>query len=238
VTGADELFEQVRAGRNGEAANLLLREFFHGYPIERLRDLLRSDNDDVVASALFIAGELYEQAAPVMDEVARLLDHPDWELRFDAADAVAYVASSEHGAAIAKAVRLVRDQDERVRWRALRLLGNQPQDKLAASLPWVEDSELRELLSWLLAGEDSEAYKREVVARLRGADRLARMFAGAAASRLADTDRALLELAARSEQPEVRRNAEAHLDYLALRERQQERRRQRAERRRQEEGRS
>jgi hypothetical protein len=227
----DELFERVRGGGNGEARNRLLDEFFRGYPLDRLRILLRSEDDDVAGAGLFIAGELGKLAAPVMGDVEPLLGHGESDLRFDAVRAVLYGASSEHGETIAKAVGLIRDPHEGVRLSVLSVLDGLSNEALAASLPHLEDGELASLTGWLCGSEDTEAYKQEVVDRLESADPLARMFAGAAAGRLAEADRAPLELAAQSTQPEVRKSAQSLLDALAHREKQWERRR-RVERRR------
>jgi hypothetical protein len=154
------LLERVRDGGNGEAQNRLLDEFFRGYPIERLRILLRSDDDDVAEAGLFIAGELGKRAARVMDDVERLLGHPESGLRFDAAQAVLYGASSEHGETIAKAVGPIRDPDEAVRLMVIRVLDGLGKEALAASLPHQEDDDLARLTGWLCACEDLEAIGR------------------------------------------------------------------------------
>jgi len=109
---ADRLLERLARGGNGQAANDLLREFFYGYPLERLSVLLESDNPEAAKSGAFIASELGDRFAPLFAAVDRMLEHPVKAVRFDALDVVLVNGTPEHGETIAKAVVLVRDPEE------------------------------------------------------------------------------------------------------------------------------
>lgn len=210
----DRLVEHVAAGGNGPTANELLGEFFRGYPLERLRELLRSSDERVARVGAFIASELGDRFAPLLDEVPRMLEHPIRAVRFDALDAVLVNATSEHGEMIAKAILLVRDPEKGVRSQARRFLARATVEQLSASLPYFADTSVAALARWLLKSASSETDSREVLARLDADDGLTRMFASAAAARLAAHDIVPLEHAAASADPEVRSFAQQELEVL------------------------
>lgn len=212
--GGDELLERFLDAPDDAAANELLSAFFAGYPVERLRVLLRSDNEEAVRAGAWIASELSESAAPLMDDLSRLLDHPAKYVRFFVIDAVLGSASCEHGATVARAVMRIRDGDQAVRWMTLHLLSKASKDQLVASLPFLGEQGLAEHVQWLLAaGENID----EVCARLSVGDEVAQMFAAAAAARLSGKDQAGLQHAAASSHPEVRSFAREELEGLSQR---------------------
>jgi hypothetical protein len=127
----DRLLAHLARGGNGRAASDLLRAFFEGYPLERLSVLLESENPEAAKSGAFIASELGDRFAPLLAAVDRMLEHPVKAVRFDALDVVLVNAAPEHGATLAKAVVLVRDPEEGVRWQALRFLSRRPRSSCA-----------------------------------------------------------------------------------------------------------
>src|SRR5215469_3506820 len=139
----------------------------------------------------------------MMGEVAWLLGHPLRESRFWAVDAVLVGATTEDGETIAKAVALITDPDEAVRWNVLRLLARIPLSHLIASLPYLHDPHLLQLVTWLTSMDTERISTQSIVRRLSSADRLTRMVAGAAAARLAPKSTYPLEQAAAAEDQEV-----------------------------------
>jgi hypothetical protein len=210
----DRLLEHLARGGNGRAANDLLREFFYGYPLERLRVLLESDDAEAAKSGAFIASELGDRFAPLFAAVDRMLEHPVKAVRFDALDVVLVNGTREHGATLAKAVVLVRDPEEGVRWQAIRFLSRATEEQLRASLSHLDDDLLAALTGWLVAASAREPER--VVAVLGDVDPLTRRFAAAAARRLVGEDESVLRRAADSDDPEVARFARGELDILAL----------------------
>ncbi|MFG1617194.1 hypothetical protein ACGFI3_30910 [Nonomuraea wenchangensis] len=215
----DDLIERVLAHANdddvlGSAANDLLEEVFAGYPVDNLRRLLRSDHEKIVRTGAWLLSELGELATPLADELPALLASPLRQVRFFAVEAVLNAGDAD-GPLAARALALVRDGDDAVRWKVLSFLSAAETEQLAAGAEALEDAELKGLTEWLVRLDSEEVDPREVVARLEGGDRTARMFAAAAAARLSDEDDTnLLAHAATAEDEEIRSFALEQLDDL------------------------
>lgn len=205
----DELLTRVCAGENDSTANDLLDEFHAGFPVERLSRLLRCDEEHAVKAGAWIASELGANVAPVMDDLSLLLDHPVRYVRFFVLDAVLAGATPEHGEVISRAMRLLRDRDEAVRWKALHFLTKTTSDQLSAAIPHLRDDRLARLTAWMLNPETDTV---GVIERLQDTDGLTRLFAGAAAARLRDRDPAALKRAAASSDRELGSFAEEELE--------------------------
>jgi hypothetical protein len=231
----DELIELLLSGEEdpeeeGAAANELLAQVQRGYPAENLSRLTRSGSSRAVANGAFVVSELGAQAAQIIDEVDFLLDHPLRDARFDALDAALTSASGEHGAILAKAVMLFADPDEAVRWKALNFLAKATPDRLAAALLYLPDH-VADLAAWLASAGSDPASLAEIRSRLHAPQKEIRMFAAAAAARVAETNRQAMEEAGLSGDPEIRSFAEDIVQTLDLRQeirtRQEQRRRDR-----------
>jgi hypothetical protein len=215
----DQLVERLGSGRlspeeRDEAATELLNEIFDGFPVERLRPLLHSNDEGAVRAGAWIASELGEEFEPLMTEVGRLLDHPVRDARFFALDIVLNRATGELGSEIAQAVALSGDADDAVRWKALRFLSAATEEQLTASLPNLEDEHVAAQTAWLVSSDALDS--RQVTARLTAVDGLVRKFAAAAAARIFDRDPVPLQRAASSPDAEVRSFA---TDEIAIRSR-------------------
>jgi hypothetical protein len=220
----DELIDLLLAGQvspeeEGEAANDLLREVFRGYPAQNLGRLIHSDSTKAVANGAFVVSELGAQAASIIYEVDFLLGHPLREARFDALDAALTAASVEHGAILAKAVMLVKDADKAVRGKALSFLANSTSDQLTAAIPYLEDCHVADLATWLASAGSDPASLPDIRSRLHDPDKATRMFAAAAAARVAAASRQGLDEAAASGDSEIRRFASNAIEILDLRQR-------------------
>jgi hypothetical protein len=218
----DELIDLLLAGQaspeeEGQAANDLLREVQRGYPAQNLGRLIHSDSIKAVANGAFVVSELGAHAAPIINEVDFLLGHPLREARFDALDAALTAASAEHGAILAKAVMLIADADQAVRWKALNFLANSTQDQLAAAVPNLEDRYVADLATWLASAGSDPANLPDIRSRLHDPDKLIRMFAAAAAARVVGTSRLGLDDAATSDDPDIRHFAKGVIKILDLR---------------------
>lgn len=181
----------------GVAANDLLHELFSGYPVENLTRLLRAGDDTCVRTGTWLLSELGERAAPLTGELPVLLGHPLRHVRFFALDVV--LVNGRHGGVLAPALKLTQDPEAAVRWKALSFLAGASQDQLAAGAAGLEAGRVRDLTEWL-AGRPAS---RDVVARLGDSDLTTRLFAAAAAARLAAEDTGPLEAAARAEDREI-----------------------------------
>ena len=215
---ADRLLRNIQDGRNGKAVSELLEEFLAGYPLENLRLLLHSKNDDTVKAGAFIASELGGRFSPLMNEVVHLLEHPVSSVRFDALDIVLDNATHEHGEIVADAVMLACDPIEAIRWKALRFLAHATETQLRAGAQAFGNNEIAILVSWLiqLNSLQIEQAKAHTVTALDGEDPLVRKFAAVAAARLASDDPSPLQSAASSMDPEIKQFAQDELGLLEV----------------------
>jgi hypothetical protein len=194
---------------DGETSNELITEFYsHGYPVEKLLPLLRSQKDDAVRAGAFLAEELGAKAAPLLPELTFLLGHRDRRVRYDVLDAVLVAATPLDGEIIAKAISLVEDQDRVVRAKALSFLVRAHPQQMSAAVRYLQDPSFKESLDWLVKVEES-ANDQEVVSRLAHEDRLVRWFAGVAAARAYRRNDTLLGCAEESDDAELRAFVEA-----------------------------
>lgn len=214
---ADRLMEQVCAGDTDLAAYELLKEFYAGYPLDRLLRLLHSKEESVAVAGAWIASELAAQVTPLVRELSSMLNHPSETVRFWVLDALLDSTTAEHGEAVAGAVMSIRDLDEGVRWKALNFLARASREQLAASLPHLRDAAVAALTTWLLTSEDTDRDEHEVVARLEDNDALTRLFAAAAAARASAQTVVPLEDAAGLTDPEVRSFATEELEEVRAR---------------------
>lgn len=211
----DELVDRLLLGgddpeADGAAAYELLREIFAGYSTERLAELIHSSSGSAVDAGAWIVSELGTGAVSMLDEVSTLLEHPNRRARFHAIDAVHSSARAEHGAIVAKAVSLISDPDKAVRWRVLYFLTWATIEQLRAGAQNLE-GRIGELTAWLANTGTGEADANDVLARLESPDQMSRLFAAAAAGRLAEHDRGPLERAAASTDVEIGAFAEEEL---------------------------
>lgn len=218
---ADELISEISSGslgkeEAGEAANELLSQFHAGYPVHNLSRLIRSGDDETVKIGAWLASELGVRAEPILDEVSLLLSHPLRNARYYGIEAVLVAAPPERGELIAKAIRLIGDPDAGVRRLAVRLLARATPQQLAAARPYLREP-LASLNLWLASEGSNPAYSPQILRRLGDPDRDVRVFAAAAAARVATQDEQALEVAEGSDDADIRIFAARELGLLRLR---------------------
>lgn len=207
----DELIEAILAGEEGRG-NELLSEFHRGYPIENVRRLLVSDVPEAVKAGTWVLSELGRSATPFLGDIALLLDHPLRYVRFFAADAVLTAAGPEHGEVIAKAINLLGDVDEAVRWKGLRFLTTATREQLAAARPHLNLRVRTDVFEWLIDARSAEL--EQLLTHLESGDSLSRSLAVAATARLCRAGFALLKHAASSSDGEIAKFAQEELSHL------------------------
>jgi hypothetical protein len=230
----DELIEHIlTAGdADGKVSNELIGEFYnHGYPVEKLIPLLRSDDSATVRAGAFLAEELGAKATPLLSELARLLDYTDTWVKSGVLSAVLTSASDRDGAAVGGAVSLITDDERPVRKMAFELMARGDRSPLVAGLPYVKDPQVAALLEWVLEVEDESRDDDEIASRLQESDALVQVFAAVAAARVYGRNPHYLQLAASMGESDARSLAASELAWLAKLDEQARRRRERAERR-------
>jgi hypothetical protein len=213
MSRGDELIEMLREDSSDHAARALLSEFSAGYPVERLARLFHSGNLAAVEFGAWIASELGERAAPLLSEMPSLLNTPARAIKFFAIDVILVCAGPDDGPAIAQAITLIEDADEAVRWKAMQLLFRSSETQLDAAGAHLRSEPIRSLTAWLGTG----SAQADITSRLTSSDRTTRLFAAAAAARVALNDRGALDLAATMVDTEISTFAREQLEILSFR---------------------
>jgi hypothetical protein len=186
---AKHLIERIASApqhdRVGILSNELLREFQRGYPLEDLRQLLSSDDEDLLAVAVWIVSELGIESRPLLADVVHLLAHPLKRIRFWTLDCL-YWTLPQNGCDLAEAFRLFDDPEAGIRWKVLDILSRISREQIEAAYLCLEArrSESSHLLGlrWLLS---SEALAPDSIgSALRSADPIVRKYGLVAAVRL------------------------------------------------------
>lgn len=189
---AEHLIERIVAApdhsRVDVLANELLREFNRGYPVERLRTFLRSDDENLLSTGLWITSELGERGKQLISDTFPLLRHPTKRVRFWALDCLLWASASD-GKALASGIDLMDDPEPAVRWKALDFLSRASRGQLGAALSYLSDtqpnSEYTHGLRWLLDSGANET--GEVVSALKqNDDPVVRRYGAVAAARMSE----------------------------------------------------
>lgn len=183
---AKHLIERITAGpqnpRVGVLANELLREFQRGYPLDDLRMLLRSSDENVVETAVWIVSELGEKSRPLLGDVIHFLRHPSQKIRFSTL-ACLFWTLPQNGCDLAEAFELLDDPEPGIRWKVLDILSRVSLEQIEAVRDCLErrrsDSSHLVGLRALLSAEPAQ-----IIAALSSQDASVRKYAFAAAVRV------------------------------------------------------
>jgi HEAT repeat protein len=186
---AKHLIERIASApeheRVGVLSTELLREFHRGYPLDDLRQLLSSKDENLVAVAVWIVSELGEKSRPLLGDLVHLLVHPVKGIRFWAVDGLFWTLP-HNGCDLAEAFKLLDDPESGVRWKVLDVLSRLSREQIGAAYGCLEargsDSSHLLGLRWLLS--DQALAPASIVTALRNADPIVRKYALVAAVRL------------------------------------------------------
>lgn len=206
----DTLLSMLQAGENNDMANELLKEFFRGYPIERLTLLLQSEQEGAVKAGVWIASELGPGAEPLLDELVRLLSHPLKYVRFFAVDSLFQCADVKAGEFLAEAIQAIDDPEPGVRWKVMEQIARADVAQLVAASGYLTADFVDPPLRALLKADAAtlRTYFRD------GSERMRRLVAAVAARRaLSSGDTALLREVAQTHS-ELSRFSEDIIEYV------------------------
>jgi len=217
TTKAEQLIRKLisnpDSGNDGVLGNDLLREFHRGYPLENLRELLLSADDQVVKTGVFIASELGAKATPLLGYVVTLLTHPLKVVRFDAIDSVLTCTTGINEREIAAVISMYDDAEGAVRWKVLDYLSRLSEAQLQGALRHFEktapDSDHVACIRWLTG--DCGRNPNEILSFLRSEKALPRKYGVVGATRLAVLNREPLEFAASVQDEDVKQFASSML---------------------------
>lgn len=210
-TEGDELLSRLLRGEEdgGELENRLLDELHEGYPLSKLRLLLKANDGKTVAAGMWIASELGAGARPLFADIAGLIHHPRWQVRFFALDCLVTCSQPEDTLAVNLGLDLVEDPEPSVRWKALVFLATVPDTVLRAALsaPAAKQSDLRTKGLHLVLNSAVSHNTAAIVSGLASSDALIRRYAAAAAARLVHRDAGPLKQATESADPTIKQFA-------------------------------
>lgn len=194
---AKHLIERIAAApehdRVGTLANELLREFQEGYPLDDLRQLLKSNNEQLVAIAVWITSELGVNCRPLLPDVVPLLAHPMQRVRYWALDCL-FWTSPENGCDLARAFNLLSDSESGIRRKVLDLLFRLSAEQLEAAYVCgrhvILQPSIRDGLAWVLSADSMVPDKVEFA--FRNPDPIHSKFGVVAAARLSESHPELL----------------------------------------------
>jgi hypothetical protein len=207
----DKLLARLLHGEagGGDLENELLKEFRLGYPISKLRLLLRASDEEVVEAAVWIASELGADASPMFADIVDLLRHPSLKVRFFALDCLTANAQPKDARAVSLGLDLIDDPEPSVRWKALMFLSSTPELVLRAAfnvLAVNAASVQQRGLDFLLHASAS-CDSATIVAGLSDSNAVMRRYAAATAARVAHSDRGPLLQAMESSDPTIKQFA-------------------------------
>ena len=202
----------------GAHYNDLLSLFFREFPLSELAELLRHPHKRVVMGALFIVEELGRKAEPLLEAVVPLVTSDDADIRLAAFAAISVCDSKGDGRAFRHIVRGVRDPDGRCRKKALLLMMRADDARLNGALHELEacgeDEEMQSALRMILGVSAKDS--TQIRAWIEDANPLARKTGMIAAARAESTFARLLDMAAMSDDPDLRVGATAEMKFLEL----------------------
>ena len=200
----------------GVLTNRLLAEFHRGYPIENLRPLLRSKDERVINTGVWIASELGEKGKPLLSDVSPLLAHPLKKPRFFAIDCILLWAGPSNKSDVASVIALLDDAEAAVRWKAMDFLSRASREQLQAALSHlaVKEPQSRHVggLQWLLGSDASNP--KEVIAALQSKDSLIRKYGMVGAVRMSTGNTEPLFYASSVEDTDVKDFADSNIRLL------------------------
>jgi hypothetical protein len=199
----DYLLARILGGDETGLGNELLNECWDGYPVERIRALLRSDIESAVKSGAFIASELAKLSRPLLRDIAPLINHRDTWVRGDAIDTVNLAATVDHGEIVARAIEHITDDDRSIRFSAFTLLAASTRERLEAGWRFIRDTDVKEALRTIL-DEETTVSSAEIDRRLVYGSRLVRLFGLVSAARISDRRAADLLAATEVADEEIR----------------------------------
>lgn len=210
------LTENPTSPRAGVLANDLLGEFHRGCPLEYLRPMLRSGNDEVVTLGVWIASELGEKGKPLLGDVFVLLKHPAKKVRFSAIDCILVWASPSESSALVSVVGLLEDPEAGVRWKAMDFVSRASREQLESALAYLVAINPKSShvlgLRWLLGPQSH--IPAEVMRITDGEDPVLRKYGAIAAARISQESTQALFHASGVPDPDVRDFAQASISLL------------------------
>lgn len=186
----------------------LLQKYFYGLPVDTLRPLLMHEDANVRKAAIFIASELGEKAKNLIEEVGLLINDPDPKIQWDALESVMVCSTGDYLNKFYLIIIQLESHNDSIRRLAMRLVSNADLSQLKMAYELSAASGHSNMLhnhglSVLLRGNSIN--QSEIALMLSSQESLIRIYGAIAADRLFDDFPDVLEFAATSSDPDIRR---------------------------------
>ena len=199
---------------NGPLANELLREFHRGYPVENLRVLTSSDDEEVVKTGVWLASELGARCRSILSDIETLLDHPCANVRYFAIDCILSASRAGDGDLVASVLRLMEDESAAVRRKAMDFAARISIERLSEALAAARSSDFGiDHVAGIELVTSSPISPENIEAFLRSEKPIRCRYGAIAAARVFKDRPQSLELALRSHDDDLRTFAS---DVIAL----------------------
>lgn len=212
--GAEELIQDLLSNSSkfydkGRGYDLL-QHYFHGFPVETLRPLLRTSDQLVRRVSIWIAAELGCAACDLVPDVIPLLHEQDRYLTFHALEVLAVCAIGKEAPSFAHVVQALEHDDVVIRQLAMRMVSNAVDSQIQGVLHSLEpsiglDARHRRGLSAVLSAQTLD--KEIISTTLRSSDALDRRYGAILARRRLRDDPGLISAAASLVDEDIRKFA-------------------------------
>lgn len=213
------LLENPRRFVEEERSYALLEEYFDGFPLRSLHDLLNSQDELVRREAIWITSELGVMGKDLVFDVLPFLRDQNPTIRYEALDAVAVFSSVGNFEQFVHVVRALESADSVTRKQAMLLVANANEKQISTVMTKLDDASQRDKIHYeclkKLSG-DGVVYREEIRAMIDSEEAIIRNYGAIAAKRLYATDPELLELANKSGDPDIAKFAEEIIAIEAL----------------------
>lgn len=149
-----ELLSDPQAFANQAKPDLLLQEYFRGFPLDTLRPLIYSDNLYVKSAASYMLSELGKQGRELVVDTVKLLNEESAVVRFSAIESIMTCATGELANYFVYVVQALEDEHLGIRVQVMKLVYNASTEQLLAAYNWY-------------AGEDALIHKKGLDALLK-----------------------------------------------------------------------
>lgn len=119
-------------------ANQLLKEYFKGFPIDTLRPLLTSRDQNIRRAAIWIASELGSQGSSLLPEVITLLEDGDPFIQYNALESIMACAKGDYVNKFVYILYSLESGNDLIRQLAMRLASNASQEQIEAATVFLE----------------------------------------------------------------------------------------------------
>ncbi len=147
---AQKLLEHLATGQpdtKGTISNRLLSQLWRGFPIDRLKVLLRSEEGEARKNGIWLVSELGVKGNPLLDEVKRLLNDTEAFVRYYAVNSLICIAPEDNPQLTFTVACMIDDPDKSVQLSVMNFLSRSSQHRLSIVHSYLQECPNHETFS-------------------------------------------------------------------------------------------